>query len=100
MKKVILMLAAMAALQSGLVLASNSGTISFTGAIVKEPCAQSESSLLKYAQNPRLYQAARKETGSQVCSGLNSTQSLSISSVGMANGNAQGTGQIVTVVYN
>ncbi|WP_305883461.1 hypothetical protein [Chromobacterium sp. IIBBL 290-4] len=100
MKKVILTLAALAALQSGLVLASDSGTISFTGAIVKEPCAESSSDLLKYAQNPRLYQAARKEASSQVCSGMSNTQSLSVSTISMASGSAESSGQIVTVVYN
>ncbi|AOZ51949.1 hypothetical protein [Chromobacterium vaccinii] len=100
MKKAILTLAALAALQSGFAMASNGGTVNFSGSIVKEPCAQNSSTLLSYAQNPRQYQAARKMASGQSCSGMDNTQSLSIAAVNMAGSTAQSNGQLVTIVYN
>ncbi|WP_434629531.1 hypothetical protein [Chromobacterium sp. CV08] len=100
MKKAILTLAALAALQSGLVLASSGGTVSFNGSIVKEPCAESNSNLLSYALNPRQYQAARKVASGQSCSGMDNTQSLSIASVNMVGTSTHSDGQLVTIVYN
>ncbi|KUM02562.1 hypothetical protein KIF53_03560 [Chromobacterium subtsugae] len=100
MKKVIITLAALAALQSGLALASDGGTVYFNGSIVKEPCAEAGSTLLSYATNPRQYQAARKIASGNACSGMDSTQSLSVSSVNMAGATASASGQLVTIVYN
>ncbi|AVG16236.1 hypothetical protein LQR31_07370 [Chromobacterium vaccinii] len=100
MKKAILTLAALAALQSGFAMASNGGTVNFSGSIVKEPCAQNSSTLLSYAQNPRQYQAARKMASGQSCSGMDNTQSLSIAAVNMTGSTTQSNGQLVTIVYN
>jgi type 1 fimbria pilin len=100
MKKVIFTLAALFALQSGLALAANGGTVTFSGSIVKEPCAESSSDLLKYAMNPHQYQAARKVASGHACAGMDNTQSLSLTSVNMANAATQRSGQLVTVIYN
>ncbi|OWY38507.1 hypothetical protein CEK28_12785 [Xenophilus sp. AP218F] len=97
MNKIIITLAALAAMQSGLVLAAQGGVIGFSGSIVKEPCAQETSALARYASHPQLYQAARKVSSGPTCSGLDNTQSVTISRVKTSQ---SAEGQIVTVVYN
>ncbi|OHX14198.1 hypothetical protein BI347_12285 [Chromobacterium sphagni] len=81
-------------------LASDGGTVSLNGSIVREPCAETGSNLLNYAMNPRQYQAARKVASSRSCSGIDNTQSLSISAINMTGATTYSSGQLVTVVYN
>ncbi|OQS43096.1 MULTISPECIES: hypothetical protein [Chromobacterium] len=97
MNKFITTLAALAAMQSGLTLAAQGGVIGFSGAIVKEPCAQEASTLVRYSSHPQLYQAARKISSGPTCSGMDNTQSVTISNVKTSQFTE---GQIVTVVYN
>ncbi|OQS44569.1 hypothetical protein [Chromobacterium haemolyticum] len=97
MNKIITTLAALAAMQSGLALAAQDGVIGFSGAIVKEPCTQEASTLVRYASHPQLYQAARKISSGPTCSGLDNTQSVTISNVKTSQ---SAEGQTVTVVYN
>ncbi|WP_293762384.1 hypothetical protein [uncultured Aquitalea sp.] len=98
MKKAIIILAGVAALYGAPSLAAEGGTISFTGTIVKEPCAQAGNTLVSYATQPRLYAAARKVSSGPSCSGMDNTQSLTLSALSM--NTTTSSGQVVTVVYN
>ena len=96
MKKMIGVLIAVACLQANVASADNGGRIDVSGQIAKSPCAIPASTLLAYASQPRLYQAARLQASGPSCSGMDNTRSLTLSQVP---GATAGTG-IVIIVYN
>jgi type 1 fimbria pilin len=96
MKKMIGVMIALACLQANVAKADNGGRIDFSGQIAKSPCAIPAATLVAYASQPRLYQAARQQASGPSCSGMDNTQSLTLSKVqGAATGNG-----IVNIVYN
>lgn len=96
MKKMIGVMITLACLQANIASADNGGRIDFSGQIAKSPCAIPAATLLAYANQPRLYQAARQQVSGPSCAGMDNTQSLTLSKV---QGTTTGNG-IVNIVYN
>jgi len=98
MKKMIGVMITLACLQANIASADSGGRIDFSGQIAKSPCAVPAATLLAYASQPRLYQAARQHASGPSCAGMDNTQSLTLSKV-QGTATASGNG-IVNIIYN